>query len=97
MAKAHATRQAGMSRKVGPKGQVVIPKHVRDRIGIGPGDEVIVELVGDEARLRPVTSGVSTLRGSVPRSGLGMADWEREKERDRDHEAARALKHSDSP
>lgn len=29
-----------MTYKVGPKGQVVIPKGIRDRVGIGPGDEV---------------------------------------------------------
>jgi len=38
--------------KVGPKGQVVIPKAVRDELGIQPGDEVIVHAEDGEARVR---------------------------------------------
>jgi len=38
--------------KVGPKGQVVIPKQVREELGIRPGDEVIVDTVDGEARVR---------------------------------------------
>ena len=33
-----------MKMKVGPKGQVVIPKEIRDEEKIFPGDEVFVEL-----------------------------------------------------
>jgi AbrB family looped-hinge helix DNA binding protein len=32
-----------MTYRVGPKGQVVIPKAIRDELGIEPGDEVDVE------------------------------------------------------
>lgn len=86
--KAHATRRGDGSRKVGPKGQVVIPKHIRDVIGIEPGDEVIVDVADGEARIRPVGAGIDTLRGAVPPSGVGMADWEHEKQREREREAA---------
>jgi len=36
-----------MTYKVGPKGQVVLPKALRDELGIRPGDEVEVERRGD--------------------------------------------------
>jgi AbrB family looped-hinge helix DNA binding protein len=41
-----------MTYKVGPKGQVVIPKAIRDRLGISTGDEVVVEQDGREVRIR---------------------------------------------
>jgi AbrB family looped-hinge helix DNA binding protein len=52
----------GMTFKVGPKGQVVLPKRVRERLGIRPGDEVTVEERGGEARIRRIEDPVE-LRG----------------------------------
>jgi AbrB family looped-hinge helix DNA binding protein len=43
-----------MTGKLGPKGQVVIPKSIRDRLGLNPGDEVVfvrIEPAGDIAAL----------------------------------------------
>lgn len=40
--------------KVSPKYQVVIPKEVRDQIGIEPGQEMEVLLLGDRIELVPV-------------------------------------------
>ena len=42
-----------MTHRVGPKGQVVIPKAMRDRLGIRPGDEVEFELDDDAVRIEP--------------------------------------------
>jgi AbrB family looped-hinge helix DNA binding protein len=41
-----------MTHKVGTKGQVVIPKAIREEIGIEPGDEVAFEADGLEVRIR---------------------------------------------
>ena len=35
-------------RNVGPKGQVVIPKQMRDALGLKPGVEVVLDRRGDE-------------------------------------------------
>jgi AbrB family looped-hinge helix DNA binding protein len=38
--------------KVGQKGQVVIPKEIRDKAGIRAGSEVVVEMSGDNVLIR---------------------------------------------
>jgi AbrB family looped-hinge helix DNA binding protein len=53
-----------MTSRVGPKGQVVIPKAMRDRLGLRPGDEVTFELDGRAVRVEPATSG-TPLRGRL--------------------------------
>jgi AbrB family looped-hinge helix DNA binding protein len=60
-----------MTYRVGPKGQVVIPKELRERLGIRPGDEVEFALDEDSAsvRVEPVRDP-PTLRGSL--AGLGL-------------------------
>jgi AbrB family looped-hinge helix DNA binding protein len=60
-----------MTHRVGPKGQVVIPKEIRDQLEIRPGDEVDFALdeTGNAVRLEPVREH-PTLRGSL--AGLGL-------------------------
>lgn len=43
----------GMTHLVGAKGQVVIPKELRDELGIEPGDEVTFWREGDHVAVRP--------------------------------------------
>ncbi len=45
-----------MERKttVGPKGQVVIPKEIREQVGIKPYSEVIVDVVDDSVIIRKI-------------------------------------------
>jgi len=40
-------------RKIGPKGQIVIPKVVRDYVGIKPGDTVVIEVREGEIVIIP--------------------------------------------
>jgi AbrB family looped-hinge helix DNA binding protein len=44
---------AGMTHLVDAKGQVVIPKELRDELGIEPGDEVTFWREGDHVAVRP--------------------------------------------
>lgn len=81
------------TRKVGPKGQVVIPKAVREELGIQPGDEVLVDAVDGEARVRRQV-GEPRLLGLLVGKGEHdmLADLEREHreeiERDKRRQAA---------
>ena len=50
------------------KGQVTVPKAVRDRLHLGPGDKI--EFLVDQdgtVRVIPVTASVRELKGMVPK------------------------------
>ena len=72
-----------MTSRVGPKGQVVIPKEMRDRLGIVPGDEVDFALENNAVRIEPVHE-MQSLRGRLAGLGLTAAlETDRRAERDR--------------
>lgn len=50
-----------MTHKVGPKGQVVLPKAMRDRLGIKPGDEVVFDDRDEEILVRRARSKAEVL------------------------------------
>ena len=58
-----------MAQKVGPKGQVVIPKKFRDELGIEPGDEVVVSLSENGVLIQSVHT-TKSLRGMFAGSGM---------------------------
>jgi len=87
-----------MTHRVGTKGQVVIPKAIRDRIGIRPGDEVDFQAEETAVRIRRVGDDpearrrrLDALRGSWAGSGGGgTAALEAERRREREQEERRA-------
>ena len=45
--------------RITSKGQVTIPQHIRQRLGLLPGAEVEFEVDGDEVRLRKSSEGMT--------------------------------------
>jgi AbrB family looped-hinge helix DNA binding protein len=80
----------GMTHKVGPKGQVVLPKAMRDRLGIQPGDEVLFDEGDGEIVVRKARSKaeiVDSLRGYLAGPGKPLTEELLEsRRRDRDRE-----------
>jgi antitoxin PrlF len=63
-----------MTQRVGPKGQVVIPKPMREELGLEPGSEVEFELDNGGVRvLRAGAAASAGLRGRYRSSGLADA------------------------
>jgi len=86
-----------MTHKVGIKGQVVIPKAIRDEIGIQPGDEVTFEPNGSEVRVRRVeddperrAAEITALRGIWADTGGGTDELLEERRRERELEERKA-------
>jgi len=51
-----------IKRKVGPKGQIVIPKDAREQLHIKPGSEVLIEVFENELRIRPAVDQQNYLK-----------------------------------
>jgi AbrB family looped-hinge helix DNA binding protein len=52
----HTGGMTSHTTKVGPKGQVVIPKEIRDQLGIRSGERVRIDREGGEVRVRRILS-----------------------------------------
>jgi AbrB family looped-hinge helix DNA binding protein len=80
----------GMTHKVGPKGQVVLPKPMRDRLGIKPGDEVLFDEGDHEILVRKAKTRdeiIDGLRGALAGPGTPLTQLlveSRRRERERE-------------
>lgn len=76
-----------MTHKVGAKGQVVIPKDLREQLGLEPGEEVTFWREGDHVAVRR-RADAPPLKGRF--AGTTLTDrLERERAADRAREDAR--------
>ncbi len=61
-----------MTSRIGTKGQVVIPKAIRDKVGLYPGSTVDFTLTDGEIRIRTVKQSLkrTSLQGKFNHSGM---------------------------
>ena len=57
------------STRVGRRGQITVPKAIRQSLGLSEGDHVAFVQSGGDVVLRPVRQSLRDLRGSVPVDG----------------------------
>ncbi len=77
-----------MTHKMGPKGQLVVPKELRERHGFKPGDEFVFDDDEGGIRIRRAKTKaeiIDELRGSMAGSGILDAYME-EKRLERERE-----------
>jgi AbrB family looped-hinge helix DNA binding protein len=64
--------------RIAPGGRVVIPAEYRKALGVGVGDHMVIELKGDELRLRSRQAAIkkvqAMLRKHIPDESRSLAD-----------------------
>ncbi len=60
--------------KTSAKGQIVIPKAIRERLGITPGKRILLRIVGNHAEITPLPDDpIKGMRG-ILRGGKSLAN-----------------------
>ena len=54
--------------RIGPKGQVVIPKMFRDDLGLKPGEEVVVDYSGKDITIRKSPFDIAKIAEGIAKS-----------------------------
>ena len=63
-----------MQATITSKGQVTVPKRIRDKLLLRPGDKIDFMLEEDGAvRVVPVTASVTRLKGMLPKPGVAVS------------------------
>lgn len=67
--------------RVTAKGQITVPKEVRERLHIGRGDELEFRFSGDRLEVVPVRKrSIKEFFGIFRRDGVPERDWDEERE-----------------
>jgi AbrB family looped-hinge helix DNA binding protein len=73
-----------MASRVGPKGQVVIEKAIRDRLGVRPGSVALQTLAGDRVEIRFLPpEHTESLYGILSQDVRAQRQWEWSKVKER--------------
>ena len=83
------------STRIGRRGQITVPKAVRQSMGLAVGDYVAFVERGGDVVLRPVRQSLRDLRGSVAVDG--PQDFDAVREAARRARTARLTRDTDSP
>lgn len=59
------------------KGQVTIPKEIRDELGLRPHDKIRFFIVDGKVGLEKAYPSLEDVAGSLPASGVPMEEWDR--------------------
>lgn len=51
--------------RMGRRGQITLPRDVRERLGLSEGQRIAFVIKGDDVTLQPLTATLRNLRGSV--------------------------------
>ena len=70
--------------KTHPKGQIILPKKIRDKLGIKPGTVLSVKLVDDHAEIRPLPNDPIEFLTGILKDHPGSMAKELIEERKRD-------------
>ena len=76
------------------KGQLTLPKQVRDQLHLKPHDRVVVITEGDRAILRPIHGTILGLKGILHRKGMKPIDFRKLREKAEAGMAREALERS---
>lgn len=69
------------------KGQVVIPKPIRDRFGIKAGSQLFIQVIGQDIVMKPLPKDpIKALRGMLKDTGPSTADLLRMRREERERE-----------
>ena len=62
-----------MQATITSKGQVTLPKPIRDKLHLRAGDKIDFTLKGDGLWVTPVTASVTQLKGMVPKPAVPVS------------------------
>ena len=58
------------------KGQVTVPKRIRDELGLRPGDRIAFSMENGRVTLRKANPSLKDLMGSLPAREVPMDEWD---------------------
>ena len=58
------------------KGQITIPKAIRDALGLKPHDKIAITIENGHATFRKAYPSLEEVAGSLPASAVPMEEWD---------------------